>query len=319
MKIKKNPLRRDKRVYYFKHKHGVLTQKKHTPFSVLSHTVAMVAVLGGLGFGAHTALTYEPKAKPVYQREGTVATVEQASGQSTEKLKSAELKAREDEQLVKNIKSKLRNVPGGQKWSVYVRDLNSDRMASINADNTIDASGGLASLFTIAPLEAKMPSTNWRYKYGKQSVEECVVALLKTNDSTCAQMVRQNANIKNADNVNDKLGFKKTSISGKKQTTTARETGDLLFRLQNSQVLSDKARRVTFDGLYGHKSREGIPTGCDQKCLIANITNDTNGGRSDAAIVTSGASKYIVVISTSDASWSQIADVSAAIRLIMQP
>jgi Beta-lactamase enzyme family len=318
VKKRRNPLRREQRVYYFKDKHGVLQKKKHTPISIFSSAMATFVLVAGVGFGVNAALNYEPKAKPAYQLDSTSVASAQTESQA-DKLKSAELVAREDEQLAKDVKSKLRNVPGGQKWSVYVRDLKSDRMASIEADDDFDASGGLSNLFMLAPLEDKIPSANWRYKYGKETVESCARTMIKKNDEYCASAVRQYGNVKNADNVNQRFGFKNTTVNGKKQTTTARETGDLLFRLQNSQVLSDKARRVAFDGLYGHQYREGIPAGCNQDCLVANITNETSEVRSDAAIVTSGKSQYVVVIATEGASWSQIADVSAAIRLVMQP
>lgn len=279
-----------------------------------------MVVLGGLGAGVNAALNYQQnKAQPAFQREGTVAVeTQKPAEESSEKLKSAATKAREDEQLAKQVKSKLKNVPGGQKWSVYVRDLNSDRMASINADSEVNAAG-LSNLFLVAPLEAKMPSNKWTYKAGKQTIGGCVEQMIKANDANCIQTLKQYTNMKSADDVNKSLGFKKTTISGKDTETTAREAGDLLYRLQTGQVLSDKARRTVFDGLYTQKSREGIPAGCDQKCLVANITGEANGVRSDAAIVTTGSSKYVVVIVANGASWSQIADVAASIRLTMQP
>lgn len=111
----------------------------------------------------------------------------------------------------------------------------------------------------------------------------------------------------------------KTSLTAKEQKTTAHDVGELLFRLQDGKVLSDKARRIVFDGLYGHKLREGIPAGCDQSCLVANITAESKNIRHDASIVTAGDSKYVLVVMTKDASWSQIADFASAIRSELQP
>lgn len=246
------------------------------------------------------------------QREASpVDTSKKASEE--DKLKDANKKASEDEQLAKNVKGKLKNIPGGQKWSVYIRDLKSDRMASINADNGFEA-GNLSSLFVTLPLEAELPSSNWGYRAGQSTVAKCVESIIKSADATCSRSVAQYADRKNSEGVLNGAGFKKTSVKDNPQTT-ARETGDLLYRLQNGQLLSDKARRVVFDGLYGQKQREGVPASCAaQSCLVANITGEGKTVRHDAAIVTVGKAQYVVVIMTNNGSWSQIADVSAYVQ-----
>lgn len=320
MKIKIKSLKSDKRVYYFDHRHGVLKNKVRTKYQVLSGLMTVALVFGGGSIAVNKIRDFS-QSKPmpgVYQRASTTADTSKKSDEPSDKLKNAIPKAREDEQLAKQVKDKLKNVPGGQKWSVYVRDLNSDRMASINADNSIEAAG-IGNLFITTALEAKTPANNWNYRGGKQTIAKCVELMISSADSDCAVAVGKSADLKNADNINEGHGFKKTTIGSKDRKTTARETGDLLFRLQNGQLLSDKARRVVFDGLYGQKQREGVPAGCDEKCLVASITGESGSVRHDAAIVTSGEARYVVVIMTQGSTWSQIADVSATIRLALKP
>lgn len=311
-------LRRDERVYYFNHRHGVLKKKAWSRYTVMSGVLTM-AVMVGTAVGVTRAVQYQMSRSSAsnLQRE-SLATNTGTQSDEEDKLKSVPTKAREDEQLAKQIKEKLKNVPGGQKWSVYVRDLNSDRMASINADDSIEAAG-LSNLFLTAPLEAKVPAYNWERRGGQKNLADCVEAMINSNDSSCVKTVSQYADLKEVNNVNASNGFKKTTVTAKAQETTAREIGDLLFRLQSSQVLSDKARRVVFDGLYGQKNRDGLPAGCDQTCLVANLTGESKNVRHDAAIVTSGNTKYVVVVMTENANWGQIADVGSTIRLLMQP
>jgi hypothetical protein len=322
MKNKLNVLKREKNVYYFNHRHGVLQNKASRKKQLATGLFGAIFVLGGAGALTMQVLDYQQaKRSSSLQRQSSVAAAAQKPGEQ-DKLKSASAKAKEDEALAKTIKSKLKNTPGGQKWSVYVRDLNSDRMANINSDNGLEAAG-LQNLFLTLPLEAKTSADKWAYRNGKTTLAKCIEEWISNADPECARTVGYYNDVKNAEGVVASHGFKKAVIEDKKQEVTARETGDLLYRLQNGQLLSDKARRVVFDGLYSQKNREGIAQSCvasaTEKCLVASITGESKNVRHDAAIVTSGTAKYVVVIMTQGGSWSQIADLSKEIRTQMNP
>lgn len=320
MKIKNKSLKSDKKVYYFDHRYGVLKNKTRNKAQTLSALMAVTLVFGGGGVVANKLqdISQNKPLPGIYQRQGATVDTSKKEDESSDKLDDAVTKAREDDQLSKQIKDKLKNVPGGQKWSVYVRDLNSDRMASIDADKQTEAAG-LGNLFLTSALESKTSAERWKYGNKKQNLAKCVELMISASDSDCAVSVGRWADMKNADNVIHGQGFKKTNIGGKDRKTTARDTGELLYRLQNGKVLSDKARRVIFDGLYGQNQREGIIAGCDEKCLIGSVNGENGKVRHEAAIVTSGDTKYVVVIMTQGATWSQIADVSKSIRLAFQP
>lgn len=320
MKIKITALARNQKVYYFNTRHGVLQKKVTSWYHLASSMMVLVLVFGVFKVGAVALDSYSQhrqKAPLSYERT-QASTHEQSDSESDEKLNSAPTKAREDEQLAKDIKDKLKNVPGGHKWSVYVRDLNSDRMASIDADDKREAAG-LGNLFKTVALEAKTPSSKWTYRAGGSTIQDCVQNIISSNDENCLKSLQWYADLKNANAAIKGHGFEKTDITPDKSETTAREMGDLLFRLQNSQVLSDKARRVAFDGLYGHKMREGIAANCKDNCLTANITGENDSIKHDAAIVTVGDTKYVVVIMTPNASWSQISDLAAYIQTTFKP
>lgn len=320
MKINIHPPRRGKKVYYFEHKNGVLeTKKAKSRYQAASGMLVALFMIGGVG--ALSVQVYQMRqpgtASATLQRQN-MSLDPTKTANAEDNLKNADKKAREDEQLSKKIKNKLKNVPGGQKWSVYVRDVKTDRMAGVNADKELNASG-LSNLLVTLPLESEFTSDKWNYRAGNTTVAKCVEALVRAAEENCRHSVDYYAKLKNSDAVFNGLGFKKTSLSDKEQKTSARDMGELLFRLQNSQGLSDKARRIVFDGLYGHKLREGIPASCKAECLVANITGESDEVRHDAAIVTVGASQYVVVIMTNGGSWSQIADVASQIQVELNP
>lgn len=322
MKINTKSLKRlgrAKKVYYYDRKNGVLEKKVTTRYRLMSGALVAVFMLAGASGVTKYVVNHveENRATASMQRQ-TVAVDTTQKAEEEDKLKNVEKKAREDEQLSKSIKSKLKNVPGGQKWSVYVRDVNSDRMANVNSDNVIETAG-LENLLVTMPLEAKQPAHTWNYRAGKSTIVKCVEEMIRSSDDTCEQSINRYANLANASSVLNGHGLKKTTLTAKDKKTTARDLGELLFRLQNGQVLGDKARRAVFDGLYSQKMREGIPASCTSNCLVANITGEGEGLRHDAGIVTTGNSKYVVVVMTQGASWSQIADVSSMIRTELQP
>lgn len=319
MKIKITALARKNRVYYFNTRHGVLHKKITAWYHLASGMMVLVLAFGVFKAGVIAVDHYnQNRETPLSFERAQAGSHDRSDSESDEKLKDVPTKAREDEQLAKGIKDKLKNVPEGHKWSVYVRDLNSDRMASIDADDKREAAG-MGNLFATVALEAKTPSSKWNYRAGGNTIQDCVQAIISFGDEDCYRSLKWYADLKNANSAIRGHGFEKTNITPDTKETTAREMGDLLFRLQNSQVLSDKARRVVFDGLYGSHMREGIAANCKDDCLTASIAGESEKVRHDSAIVTVGEAKYVVVIMTPGASWSQISDVAAHIQTTLKP
>lgn len=265
----------------------------------------------GYGYYQKNNVVLSTEAKPVQATELPQLTQEQIDQKS--------LQAKEDTSLVKTIQEEVDQMPEGSEWEVSLRDLKSGRMANVNSDTSMQAAS-IYKLFLLAPLEKKINADNWRSVIGKTSINDCVMAMIKVSDNDCPQSLANYINWKNIDPHNQTLGFKNTKINSKDgQTTTARDVSEMMYRLQNSQILSDKARRLVFDALYEQKSRSGIPAGCGSECLVGNKTGDLDGYRHDAAVVTHGSSKYVLVIMTKNATWGQIADLAGTIDREMLP
>lgn len=314
MKSKKGVLRGPK-IQYFHKSYGTVNAKRSKTTTVFLPTLVMLTLMGGGIFG----LDFYQSSRVSLRTNEPIKVAAPSPEKETEKQEQTPLRAREDAGLAKLISKKLDTLPKTAKWSIYVRDLKSDRMANINTDQAQEAAG-LYKLFLLAPLEKKTNADYWKSNLGNQSIASCAEKLIKSSDDNCANAIGNYVNWKTIDATNESYGFPKTKIkSAKEQQTTAREVGDLVYRLQNGQILSDKARRIVFDGLYAHKHRLGIPIGCGSDCLVGNIAAESNNVKHDAAVVTHGDAKYIVVIMSTGGNWAQIGDIAKTIDSAMNP
>ncbi len=307
---------RGPKVRYFNHRVGTVTVRKPIMRSFVLPVFMTVGMMGGMfyGFGqyqdARTAVVRANETKPQ-----VIETVDKKESLNDQKPRQA----KEDKKLANAIEKKLDSMPKNTKWAVSVRDLKSDRMANIRADQMVD-SGSLYTMFLLSALEKKQPADKWKYKMNVQTVQDCVMKMINVSDAECSEAIGRNAGWQNINPQNRGLGFNNTSISSAtEQKTTARDVSELMYRLQNSQMLSDKARRIVFDALYSQQSREGVPKGCGISCLVANKTSEFNDVKHDSAIVTHGSSQYVVVIMSSGTTWAQVADVAKSIHEEMRP
>lgn len=307
---------RGKRVYYFAHKNGVLERRRLRGLFAFAGVFTTFSILGG-GLVGINYLIDQNREKAVYQQRVVQSSSEKKQTEPNQ-LKNSPTKAQEDEQLAKLISAKVKTMPKGQKWSVHVRDLKSNKMANVNSDDMMEASS-LSQLFLLAPLEKKTYSDYWRNWVGGKPIATCVEEMVKNSDGNCASAIGNYANWKTIDETNKSFGFSKTKISKEKAETNAREVGELVYRLQNSQILSDKARRIVFDGFYGQKHRLGIPIGCGSECLVGNKSGESGSVKHDAAVVSHKGAKYIIVIMSEGGNWQQIGDIAKLVDGEMDP
>lgn len=303
-------------VRYFNHQLGVTNTR---PSLMLSVFLPLVITIGLIGGGGLYGYDYYQKSRPVLLSTDQPAEVVKVPKEDSEPISPKAYQAKEDEQLAKTIQKKIDSLPKNSEWSVSVRDLNSGRMANINADTSTRAAS-LYKLFLLSPLEKKISADNWKSSFGNQTINSCVTAMIKVSDNDCPQSLGSYINWKTVDLHNESIGFKNTKISKTgAQVTTTRDVSELMYRLQNSQILSDKARRLVFDSLYEQKYRSGIPAGCGSECLVGNKTGEIDNFKHDAAIIKHDSSQYVLVIMSTGASWQQVADVAHSIDDAMLP
>lgn len=300
---------------YFNHRIGAYNGRASILRSVIIPSVSLVF----LGIGGFVGYDYYKNSNVVLNIEKQTSVIQPRQELSQDQIDQKALQAKEDPQLVKVIEDKIDQMPGGAEWHVSLRDLKSGRMANINADIPT-TSASLSKLFLLAPLEKRISADNWKSYIGRQSINDCVTLMIKVSDNDCAKIIGNYVGWRNVDSHNEVLGFSKTKLNiDNGQVTTAREVNDIMYRLQNSQMLSDKARRLVFDALYDQKYQDGIGAGCGQGCLVASKHGEIDDYKHDAGIVTHGSAQYVLVIMTKGAQWSQIAELTTAIDREMLP
>ncbi len=309
MKPNKKLFRTNKN-YNYDHKIGAYQRRRSAGSYVFM--ASFIVVMGGAVWAGHWALN----SKVVNARQDGAAesSIKQATP-TQQKFGEQTYSVREDEALTKTIKQKIDTMPKSTRWSVSVRDIRTGRMANVNSDEVMPAAS-VYKLFLLAPLEKKLPANNWSVYLGRSSVQDCVIAMLKMSDNDCAEAVMRYANPAKIDQINEELGFKNTKLNTMNNTpvTTARDAAEMMYRLQTSKILSDKGRRTVFDALYEQKYREGIPSGCNNECLVANKTGDVDNIKNDVGVVSYGGNQYIVAIMSQNTSWKQIAELSGFIN-----
>lgn len=318
MKIKIRPFGQ-KKTYYFNHQKGVLQKRgKFAVMRVFASSFMVIILFCGAGVGAKEY--YQNYQSSVRLQQSAAQTAPSQAETTDDKLKTAAPQAQEDKALARTISQTLSSLPKGQDWSVYVRDLKSNRMASVSADASYNPAQ-LSQLFLLPALENKTTADKWlNTRVDKQTIKTCVDRMIRSADDMCTKALTDYVGFNAADQYNQTLGFTKTKLAASSgAVTTAREAGDLMYRLQTSQLLSDKARRILFDSLYGQTKREGVPAGCGVQCLVANKPADDGQMHHDVAVVTDKDAKYIVVIMSKGASWQAVAEVQRSINSAMQP
>lgn len=302
-------------VRYYEHNSGIVNNRR----SVLLTVFLPILIIGAMVSGGLVGYDYYKESRPVLQSTEKPTPTQSIAAADEEQTSQKSYQAKEDKQLAALIREKVDEMPKNTKWGISVRDLNSGRMANINADSPMQTAS-LYKLFLLAPLEKKINADYWKSSLGKQTIGSCVTAMIQVSDNDCGNAVGTYAGWKNVDVLNKSLGFVNTKVNTKDgNVTTPREVSELMYRLQNSQILSDKARRLVFDALYEQKYREGIPKGCGEQCLVGNKTGDIDNVRHDTAVVTHGKARYIVTIMSTNGSWTQIADIARAVDDAMNP
>ena len=306
-------------IRYYNYHSGTVARGRSRLLTLFLPLVLVFSALGGGGYFGYKQFNFITSPQTVLQSNEAPAEEPESLEEQDDSLAQQAFRLREDERLSNEIKKKIDGMPKSITWAVSVRDLNTGRMANINADRKME-SASLYKLFLLPALEKKISADNWKSRLGKGSINDCVIAMIKVSDNDCPRAIGEYAGWKNVNPLNASLGFTHTSISDKAgNTTTARDVSEMMYRLQNSQILSDKGRRTVFDALYAQKFRSGIPKGCGQDCLVANKTGDIDNVKHDAAIVTHDTARYVVVIMTENGSWQNIADLAEQIDNIMLP
>lgn len=225
--------------------------------------------------------------------------------------------------LEPQLESMLSSYDG--EWSVYVKNLDTDEVISINNKPMYSAS--LIKAFVMAKTYADMDlvlenqAEKMKAEPDSPAVQEKVYDLLwnmitVSDNESCNELGRlqdeKSDFLKGAESVNEYLekeGYGDTSYQstlhpsrspvlslGEHNTTTAEDCGLLLERIYKGECVSAAASEDMLELLLNQKNTTKIPSGIAADVTVANKTGETDTDQHDMAIVYGPKTTYILCV-----------------------
>ncbi len=225
--------------------------------------------------------------------------------------------------LEPQLESMLSSYDG--EWSVYVKNLDTDEVISINNKPMYSAS--LIKAFVMAKTYADMDlvlenqAEKMKAEPDSPAVQEKVYDLLwnmitVSDNESCNELGRlqdeKSDFLKGAESVNEYLekeGYDDTSYQstlhpsrspvlslGEHNTTTAEDCGLLLERIYKGECVSTAASEDMLELLLNQKNTTKIPSGIAADVTVANKTGETDTDQHDMAIVYGPKTTYILCV-----------------------
>lgn len=319
--------------YYYFNKYGRIDSRK--AFHQLNVTVKGIKFNGKYYFGESGGrlrmksgwVTYKGK-KYALNKKGRMYTDRwyggyylKANGQIAKSMQlpdgtyvdSDGKRCAKEEVRLSGLKNTLKTMINGYSgsWSVYVKDLKTGDVLSIN-----DTAMYPASVIKLFVMEA----TYDRIKSGKLSLNSGISSLLNqmitvSDNESYNELVRRNGGgsfITGCSNINaylKKSGYTKTGVhytlspssspsmgDGGSNSSSASDAGKLLEKIYKRKAVSKKYSDQMLKLLLNQTRRWKIPSGLPSGTKVANKTGETDNYQHDAAIVYGKKTDYVVVI-----------------------
>lgn len=213
------------------------------------------------------------------------------------------------EQLEEELSYRINSY--SSKWSLYLKDLSTGRIISINERPQESAS--LIKLYVMGAVmqyvqDGKLEMTD--------TIRDLLDEMITVSDNSATnELVRyldpdrnhragmENLNIfieeQGFENTCENNGLEDTSLwyaPDTLNTTSTQDCGDLLERIYNGQFVSHLASRSMEDLLLAQQVTYKIPTTIPSESTVANKTGETSDCENDAAIVYTPYGDYILCI-----------------------
>lgn len=198
-----------------------------------------------------------------------------------------------------------------RKWSVAVNGLeNISFQASLDSETAFHP----ASIYKLFLSFSLFKEETLETLKSQSTLLECVNLMLKVSDEPCGDTIGKYIGWSKTDQLLKEQGLNHTKLDRSEgPISTASDTAKLVKGLYDGSLYSPSVRQYVLDILKQQTRRQGIPAGCSG-CMVYNKTGDLGDVRHDAAIIETGKVKYVLVIFTDGASYSQIAELTKQIN-----
>lgn len=229
-----------------------------------------------------------------------------------------------DGSLKSQINSYLSSSAASGTWSVYVKNLKTNKIVDINASKKMNSASSI-KLFVLASAYDKAKSGSVSEASFKANARKMIVysdnsatnSVIDTigGMSVVNSYVRKNGY--SSTTLNRKFGGSYTS-SGVNNYTSARDTGVLLEKIYNGSLVSSSYSKTMLDFLKNQNTRSKIPAGVSSG-TVANKTGEIpdQGIENDSAIVYTSGADYVISVMSNTSNYSKaITDIAKISNIV---
>lgn len=227
-----------------------------------------------------------------------------------------------DGSLKSQINSYISNSAASGSWSVYVKNLKTNKVVDINASKKMNSASSI-KLFVLASAYDKAKSGKVAESSFKANARKMIVY---SDNSATNSVIDTIGGMSVVNSYVRKKGYSSTTLnryfggkytySGINNYTSAKDTGDLLEKIYNGSLVSRKYSKTMLGFLKNQNNRKKIPAGVSNG-VVANKTGEIGGIQNDSAIVyTSGADYVISVMSETSSESKGIADIKKISNIV---
>lgn len=212
----------------------------------------------------------------------------------------------------------LLNAIGGSKgMGIAVMDLASGRNGTTNGSKQFEAASTYKLFVAYAVFQQMQAGTmHWSDVIdGGRTADVCFDAMIVKSDNPCAQAFAKKIGWANIQTQMRGLGLSGTNLTGSTLLTTANDLALYLYKLNSGSLLSADDTNRLIDAMKRQIYRSGIPAGT--KLPVADKVGFVDNVIHDAGIVYGPRGPYIMVVMTSNSSWSAIADAASQINAFL--
>lgn len=229
-----------------------------------------------------------------------------------------------DGSLKSQINSYLSSSAASGTWSVYIKNLKTNKVVDINASKKMNSASSI-KLFVLASAYDKAKSGSVSEASFKANARKMIVysdnsatnSVIDTigGMSVVNSYVRKNGY--SSTTLNRKFGGSYTS-SGVNNYTSARDTGVLLEKIYNGSLVSSSYSKTMLDFLKNQNTRSKIPAGVSSG-TVANKTGEIpdQGIENDSAIVYTSGADYVISVMSNTSNYSKaITDIAKISNIV---
>jgi beta-lactamase class A len=214
------------------------------------------------------------------------------------------------------LQALLATIAGAKGFGVAVIDPGRGINAGVNTGKQFEAASTY-KLFVAYAIFQQINSgaMHWTDSINGKQADQCFDDMIVKSDNPCAIAFGNKIGWGNIDNMIHAIGFNGTTLSGATKYTNAADLSAYLQRLQAGSLLNSGDTDRLVGAMKRQIYRAGIPAGTG--LTVADKVGFVDDVIHDAGIVYGPNGPYIMVVMTSNSSWSAIADVARQINTFL--